>query len=229
MLLEVNNLTKYYERRNCEIRAVDHVNFTADKGTFYSIIGKSGSGKSTFLNLLAGFITPDKGTVHWNGNNVHEFSDKAASVFRNQSIGCILQNDSVLGNLSVIENVMLPAEIYGNRRDSYKRALELLHLVGIAELADCYPKDLSGGELRRVAIARALINEPEMILADEPTGDLDYENTMIIIEIFRKITAQGTTVLMVTHDMNTIRYSDAIYQMNDGKLTVFDNLGKNIC
>ena len=219
MTLIIKGLRKEYRRGEVPFNAVNNVNFNIGSGEFISIIGRSGSGKSTLLNLIAGLLQPSEGEIYLDGKNIVGLTDKEASYLRNSTFGYIAQGHSILPNLTVIENVKLPFYLFSRKGDSTKRAMELISQMGIAHLADCYPSKLSGGELRRMVIARALMNNPSVLLADEPTRDLDKENTKGVIEIFRKIAKNGTSILLVTHDLDTIDAQDSIYRMEDGCLT----------
>lgn len=229
MELKVENITKKYKRGSRDIYAVNNIEFTAEDGEFNVIVGSSGSGKSTFLNIIAGLTTPTSGSVTSDDLHITELSDDAKCNFRNKKIGYISQERSLLGNLTVYENVILPYMIGTEPDDNYfdhveKHARELLEELGIEELKDEYPKNLSGGELRRASIARALINEPKLILADEPTGELDPENTKVISKVLRKEAQNGAIVILVTHDPSIIQSGDKVYQMETGRLSYIKEL-----
>lgn len=217
-MLEIRNVEREYVRGKTKFWAVKDVNLTVEKGDFISIIGKSGSGKSTLLNLVAGLLTPTAGEIFFEGENIALFSDEEVSRFRNSQVGYVLQGQSVLANLTVLDNVRLPFYLFKREGDVTKRAFGLLEQVGIAHLTNAYPKELSGGEVRRLAIARALINNPKLLLADEPTSDLDEKNTKEIMELFKKISAQGTAIILVTHDLDNVGYASRQYKMEAGKL-----------
>jgi putative ABC transport system ATP-binding protein len=229
MLLEITDLTKEYRRngsghRSVPFAAVKEVSLSLDAGDFVSIVGRSGSGKTTLLNMAAGLLSPSAGAISIDGRSILSLSDRELSLLRNSRIGFVPQGQSLLANLSVFENVTLPAFLFDSNADEAeaigKRALELLGQVGIAPLAASYPRQLSGGELRRVSIARALINKPAILIADEPTGDLDAETTAGIMELFSRIAREGTAVLMVTHELDTLRYGDRVYRMDGGSLSI---------
>ncbi|MFV0528324.1 MAG: ABC transporter ATP-binding protein [Lachnospiraceae bacterium] len=219
MLLETKELTKEYTRGEHAFYAVDHIDFSIHEGDFVSIIGRSGSGKSTFLNLLSGLLLPTSGSLLYNGDDISMYSDKELSLFRNTRIGYVPQGQSTLSNLSVLDNVRLPYYLFKREGDNTQRAQQLLEELGISHLTDSFPKALSGGELRRVSIARALINEPPLLIADEPTSDLDAQTTAGIMQLFQDIAAQGTAVLLVTHELDTLSYSQSTYVMSDGRLS----------
>lgn len=218
MLLEIKKLNKEYTRGGKVFSAVKDVDLSVSPGDFFSIIGRSGSGKSTLLNLVAGLLTPTSGEILIDGKNTLSLTDKDASYLRNSAIGYILQGQSVLANLSVLDNVRIPFYFFKRDGDSTEKALLLLEQVGIRNLADSYPRHLSGGELRRVTIARALINNPSILLADEPTSDLDTQTTAEIMNLFGEIAKGGTSVLLVTHELDTISYGNSVYVMESGSL-----------
>ncbi len=222
MNLIAEAISKQYNRNIGAVNsffAVKEVDFELAKGKLAVILGRSGSGKSTFLNMLAGLLQPSSGNVLYDGTDLYSLSDKELSRFRNQNIGVIPQVHSLLNNLSVIENVKFPYLLYEAQDDVEEYALQLLEAVGISELKDVSPSELSGGEMRRAAIARAMIHKPGIILADEPTADLDDENTNKIYDIFRKTANQGTSIIMVTHETEAVDYADVVYRMNAGELS----------
>ena len=214
MVLEVKGLCKEYMRGSQPFYAVDHVDFSMDKGDFVSIIGRSGSGKSTMLNLIAGLLDP---TI--SGQCLSGLDDEALSAVRNTVLGYVPQGQTILSNLNVLDNVRLP--FYFSKREgaSTARAMELLERVGIGHLAESLPKELSGGELRRVSIARALMCSHDLLILDEPTGDLDPETTSEIMELLQSLAKQGTAILMVTHELDTTTYGNRTYVMDRGRLT----------
>lgn len=218
MLLQLKGLHKEFQRGGLVFPAVKEINLVINQGDFISIIGKSGSGKSTLLNLIAGMLTPTAGEILLERKNIRNITDREVSYLRNSFLGYIMQGQSVLPNLTVLDNVRLPFYFFSREGDVAKRAMDLLDQVGIAHLASSYPNRLSGGELRRVVIARALMNKPAVLLADEPTSDLDTENSKEVINFFREIVGKGTAILMVTHDLDTIGDSNIVYMMENGEL-----------
>lgn len=218
MQLEIRNLTKIYKRGTSSFNAVEDVNFKLSSGEFVSIVGCSGSGKSTLLNLVAGLLKPSSGEVLLDGENILRYTDNKQSYLRNSTIGYIPQGQSTLANLNVLDNVRVPFYFFKREGKEKQRAEELLEQMGISHLKNAYPNSLSGGEIRRVVIARALMNQPELLVADEPTSDLDTENTIEIMTLFRKIADEGTAVLLVTHDIETTLYGDEVYVMEAGRL-----------
>ena len=216
--LEAQKLVKEYNRRGKTFRAVDDIDFTIEPGDFVMIEGESGSGKTTFLNLLTGLTDPTSGAVVIDGRSLKETGDKEISKIRNQKIKYIPQGESLLSALSVRDNILFPFTIGGLERPSEERLLEVSDKLGITDLLDEYPSDLSGGEMRRATIARAVINKPSLIIADEPTGSLDSANTFKVMEIFRDIASEGTAVIVVTHQKETLGYATRVLEMDQGSL-----------
>jgi len=219
-LLELSNLTKEYKRGAGNFNAVDNVNLSVQKGDFISIIGRSGSGKSTLLNMSAGLIVPTSGNVLFEGTDIFTLNDKKISFLRNEKIGYVPQGQSLLSNYTVLENVCLPWFLSKRSGTPAKRAFSLLEKTGISALCESFPKELSGGELRRVAIARSLINSPSLLIADEPTNDLDSETTEEVMKLLGEIAGEGTAVLIVTHELDTLSYGNKTYVMNNGNLSL---------
>lgn len=218
-MLQSKNVGKTFHRGKTGIQAVKNVSLALPQGKITAIVGRSGSGKSTLLNLLAGLLTPTTGAVFFRDRDLYRQSDRALSELRNRKIGIIPQGQTPLSALSVLQNILLPTELYPDGNDYTERAHALLEEVGIPSLAGAKPATLSGGELRRMAVARAMICRPEVILADEPTGDLDSDSTNEVIRLLRKTADEGTAVLLVTHDMDILGSADAVYQMEDGMLS----------
>lgn len=212
-------LVKEYERRGKTFRAVDDVDIQIREGEFIIITGESGSGKTTLLNLLLGLTKPASGSVRFEGEDINSFDDRRLSEIRNEKIKYIPQGDSLLSSLTVRENILFPFVIGGKEKPSDERLYELSDMLGITDLLDEYPSELSGGEMRRATIARAIINKPAVIIADEPTGNLDRDNTSKVMEIFKDISGEGTAVVVVTHQRETLGYASKIFGMSHGKLT----------
>jgi putative ABC transport system ATP-binding protein len=217
-LLELKELTKEYKRGGRAFNAVNEVSLSVEPGDFISVIGRSGSGKTTLLNMGAGLLHPTQGTVFFEGKDIYGLRDKEISLLRNEKIGYVPQGQSLLSNFAVFENVCIPWFLFRREGDVEGRAFILLEKVGISHLAASYPKELSGGEMRRAAIARALINEPRLLIADEPTGDLDAQTTAEIMRLFKIIAQEGTAVLIVTHELDTLNYGNKTYSMDAGNL-----------
>jgi putative ABC transport system ATP-binding protein len=220
MLLEARRLGKSYERGGRTFAAVEDVDLLMNRGDFISVSGRSGSGKTTLLNMIAGLLTPTSGYVRMDGMDIHAMKDKEISKLRNERIGYIPQGAGALSNLSVFDNVRLPYFLSDRDGDASDRASFLLGEVGMSELADTLPSRLSGGELRRVLIARALMNEPDILIADEPTSDLDVETTKHIMELLARINGRGTTILLVTHEPDAASFGNRTLTMASGKLSV---------
>lgn len=216
--LKAEKLVKEYERRGKKFRAVNDIDFSIDAGDFIMIEGESGSGKTTFLNLLTGLTDPTSGAVKIDGKELKDAGDKEISKIRNEKIKYIPQGESLLSALTVKENILFPFTIGGTKRPSEERLYEVAEKLGITELLDEYPSELSGGEMRRATIARAVINKPSLIIADEPTGSLDSVNTSKVMNIFRDIASEGTAVLVVTHQKETLGYASKVFEMELGSL-----------
>ena len=215
---ELKELTKEYKRGKQYFNAVNRVSLSVEPGDFISIIGRSGSGKTTLLNMGAGLLHPSDGSVFFEGKDIYALHDKDISFLRNEKIGYVPQGQSLLSNFTVFDNVCIPWFLFKREGEVEGRAFTLLEKVGISHLASSYPKELSGGEMRRTAIARALINKPQLLIADEPTGDLDAETTSEIMGLFNRIACEGTAVLIVTHELDTLNYGNKTYLMDAGNL-----------
>lgn len=217
-IIKTENLSKSFKRGSNTLFAVRNVNFTLNEGEFVNIIGRSGSGKSTFLNLLSGLLKPTEGKIFAKGKNISDFSDREISKYRNEIIGFVPQSLGTLPNLNVLENVSLPYYLFKRDESAYEKAAMLLDLMGILHLKDDFPKNLSGGELKRVLIARSMINSPELLILDEPTSDLDKNTTIEIMDLLKKINSKGTALIIVTHELDILKYGNTLYQMEDGSL-----------
>lgn len=219
-LLSVSGLRREYVRAGKPFAAVDNVSFAMDQGEFVSIVGRSGSGKTTLLGMAAGLITPTGGEVRLDGHLLDALDDTALSRLRNQVIGYVPQGTSLLPSLTALDNVRLPRFLaQGNScGDATERALALLEAMGAAYLRDAYPQDMSGGEMRRVAIARALINAPKLLIADEPTSDLDGQSAAEVMRLLSHINAKGAALLVVTHDTELARIAGRTLTMASGRL-----------
>lgn len=212
-MIEIKNLTKKFKTSHGSLTVFDAFNLAIKDGSFLGVQGKSGAGKSTLLSLLAGLQKPDSGSITVDGIEITALGEKQLAAFRNRSIGYISQEQSFLENLTVFDNVRLPAYIFKRcEADSEiaARAKHLLEELGIARLANQYPQDLSGGENHRVLIARALINNPKLILADEPTDSVDSDRTTAIITLFKGLAQSGKTVILVSHDEQALRLCDEV-------------------
>ena len=199
-------------------QAVKQTDFQLLGGEVAVMTGRSGSGKSTLLNMIAGLLVPTSGKIYIDDVDIYSLSDKELSKFRNTKIGVIQQGQTALHSLNVLENVCLPCTLYGEEMPE-NFAMELLERLDIADLRDVMPSELSGGEMRRMAIARALIKKPSVILADEPTGDLDDENTKVVFEFLQSVAReQNSAVFIVTHENDGANYADRLYNMNAGTI-----------
>lgn len=217
-MIKVSGVNKTFRTDSSEIQAVEDVHFAVQPGEFILIFGRSGSGKSTLLGILAGLIRPTNGEILINGVDIGNLSDDKISEMRAKEIGFVFQFSGLLPTLTVIENVLVPTLFCKNSPGSPSRALELLNKVGVLNRADAYPRTLSSGEMKRIAIARALINSPSLLIADEPTGDLDVDTEYEIMELFRQLNCEGTTIVMVTHNPDLTQYGTLTYRMDRGKL-----------
>ena len=203
--------------------AVEKTSFEVPEEQITCLAGPSGSGKTTLLSMLAGILEPTEGRILLGETDLYEMNDRKLSRFRCEHFGVIPQGQTALQALTVLENVLLPCMLYGVRKDIDPEmlrayAMELLEQTGIAELANIMPSELSGGELRRMAIARALVHNPDVVLADEPTADLDEENTKIVLSVLRFAADAGKAVLIVTHDRQVMDFADTVYHMCLGKI-----------
>ena len=204
-LIKVEDLCKIYNPGENEVRALDHVSLEIKKGELVAIIGQSGSGKSTFMNMLGCLDVPTSGRYYLNGTDVSEMTDNELSEVRNREIGFIFQGFNLIANLNAIENVELPLIYRGvDKKTRHQLAVDSLKLVGLEKRMDHKPSEMSGGQQQRVAIARAIAAQPPVILADEPTGNLDPGNSMEIMKLLEEINNRGTTVLVVTHNREIV-------------------------
>ncbi|PJM80174.1 ABC transporter ATP-binding protein [Bifidobacterium scaligerum] len=284
-LVEIIDLTRSFSRRGVPFDAVSHVNLTIKPGEFVAIVGRSGNGKSTLINMIAGLVRPSSGSVRIDGRDISALRDRELSLLRNSTIGFVTQSQTLLANLTVMDNVTLPAMLFGVSTEeqgrSHKigqqpsavapydsstrqvaaggttasgtiddpympdviapirvekqtadtvqkkqnnpiedRARTLLERLGVGELAESHPRELSGGEMKRVSIARSLMNNPKLVIADEPTGDLDQASTDIVMRLLREQANNGTAVLVVTHDPDVLTWADKVYRMDAGALSM---------
>ncbi len=219
-MITLEKISKTYHTVEGDIHAVADINLQINKGEYLSIIGHSGSGKTTLLNIIGGILKPTKGNIFVDGINIWELGEKDISFFRNRQIGFIFQFSSLIPTLSVIENILLPASFYKiSGKDIKNRAEELLSMVNMQDKANMHPRNLSGGQQRRIAIARALINSPEIILADEPTGDLDETTESWVMQIFKRLNEkEGTTIIMVTHNSGLAAQASKTLKMHNGRI-----------
>jgi ABC-type lipoprotein export system ATPase subunit len=219
-VIEVRGLTKSYAIDGQVFKAANNVSFTVQKGEMVSVIGHSGSGKTTLLSLIGGLTRPESGQVLIDGVDLWSMADDSMSEFRNRKISFIYQFSSLIPTLTALENIMLPTAFGNYAEDVREYAAGLLELVGLKEKIGSYPSHLSGGQQRRVAIARAFINRPEIVLADEPTGDLDEETEAEVLNLFRKMNEEyNTTFIIVTHNRDIASRAGKQFRMSGGVLS----------
>lgn len=218
--MNIEKISKVYNTKNTYVEAIKEISYQFEQGKFYAIMGHSGSGKSTFIHLLGLLETPTSGKYTLNGKNVENLTEKETAKIRNETIGFIFQDFYLDEYLTACENVMLPMLINKNINniERKERALHLLKRLGLEERITHFPKELSGGEKQRVAIARALANDPKIILADEPTGNLDEENEKKILEILKKQSQEGKCVIVVSHSNEIKKYADELLTIKEGRL-----------
>jgi len=216
-MIEIEGVHKRYEKDANVVHALDDVSLNIDRGEFVAILGPSGSGKSTLLHMLGLLDRPDEGVFQLDGRDVSTFSADELAAFRNQKIGFVFQSFHLLPKTPAVENVELPL-IYSDRSDLAGLAMKALGKVGLTDRASHVPSELSGGQQQRVAIARALVNEPDLILADEPTGNLDSKSGLEIMQILQDLNAEGVTVVLVTHDAELARMANRRVEIVDGRI-----------
>jgi putative ABC transport system ATP-binding protein len=218
-MLELKNISKNYFEGNTKHSVLSNFELSISKGEIIILLGKSGSGKSTLLNIISGIDVPDGGSVSIDGTDITKLSEKERTLTRRNKIGFIFQFFNLIPTLTVKENLQLPLEL-NNDDNQEERIKSILTEVGLLDRANTYPDKLSGGEQQRIAVARALIHNPDIILADEPTGNLDYETGLQIVDLLdRVVKKKGKTMIMVTHSKDVIGLADKIYSLKEGKLT----------
>jgi putative ABC transport system ATP-binding protein len=219
-MIALNHVSKIYETPAGKFAALKDIDLNIEPGQFIGVVGKSGSGKSTLLNMVAGIDRPTSGSVAVAGTEIQNLSENKLAAWRGRNVGFVFQFFQLLPTLTAAENIMLPMDFAKNiaLRERRKRAISLLERVGVGRHADKLPATLSGGEQQRVAIARALANEPPLVLADEPTGNLDSVTATAILDLFRDMANQGTTVVIATHEADIARVIDRRIEISDGSL-----------
>ena len=216
-VIQLNQITRYFTIGDVEVKALQGVKLNIARGEYVALMGPSGSGKSTLMNILGCLDTPTSGTYILNSNDVSNLSDNELAVIRNKEIGFVFQTFNLLGRSTALENVALPLVYAGvGKKERLERAAEVLKNVGLADRMDHKPNELSGGQRQRVAIARALINNPSIILADEPTGNLDTKTSYEIMQLLEDIHNKGNTIIVVTHEEDIARRAKRIVRMRDG-------------
>lgn len=226
LLIEVKNLSKIYQSDTAKTNALQSVSFNIDEGEFVSIMGPSGSGKSTLMHILGFLDRPTSGEYFFEGKNIKTFSDDDLAHIRNKKVGFIFQFYNLLARTTVLENILLPTAYNrdSNPKEMRLRALNLLERVGLSHRINYFPNQLSGGEQQRAAIVRALINEPKIVFADEPTGNLDSRSGKEIIEILQDLNEEGNTIILVTHEFYTARHAKRIIRLKDGQMVSDEQL-----
>ena len=217
-ILKVENLTKIYGKGDTKVVALDNVSFSVEKGEFVAIVGASGSGKSTLLHLMGGVDRPTSGSVYFDGKNIYKYTDDELAIFRRRQIGLIYQFYNLIPILNVDENITLPLDL-DNRKVDKQRLENLLKLLGLDKRRYHLPNQLSGGQQQRTSIGRAMITSPAIILADEPTGNLDSKASDEIVELLKKSNKDfKQTIIMITHNMDIAKEADRIIKIEDGKI-----------
>lgn len=218
-LIELQDVKKYYQMGDTTVKAVDGISLEIKEKEFVAIMGPSGSGKSTSMNLVGSLDIPTSGKIFLDGIDISTLTESELAQVRGRKIGFIFQSFNLIPNLTAKENVMIPMTFQSKSlEESEARAEELLKLVDLGDRMDHYTNQLSGGQQQRVAIARALVNDPEVILADEPTGNLDTKTGDRVMDFLRKLNDEGKTIIMVTHDPDTAKIADTVYWLKDGKI-----------
>jgi putative ABC transport system ATP-binding protein len=222
-MLEVSNIVKIYTTGELEFTALKKVSFRVEKGEFTAIMGHSGSGKSTLMNILGCLDRMNEGTYILNGRNVSELEDKELALLRNKELGFVFQSFNLIPRMTILENVELPMLYAGvSRKTRRERAIIALDKVGLSDRMNHLPSEISGGQKQRAAIARAIVNNPSVIMADEPTGNLDTKSSTDIMKIFQDLNNEGATVLMVTHEKDIAQHTKRIVHFRDGEI-ISDN------
>lgn len=217
-VLEIKDLVKYYQSGEHVVKAVDHTSLEVERGKFTAIVGRSGSGKSTLLHLIGGLDRPDSGTVLIDGKDIYTLKEDALAGFRRKKIGFVFQDFNLIPSLNVWENIVLPLGLDG-RKVVEAEVMDILTRIGLADKKDAMPNTLSGGQKQRVAIARALASTPAIILADEPTGNLDSQTELEVMGVLKSCVSDfGQTLVMITHDETIAQMADVIVMIEDGKV-----------
>jgi len=218
-IIEIQNLRKTFRSGDVDVHALRGVNLLVEKGEFLAVVGKSGSGKSTLFHILGGLTPPTSGTVKIDGQSLTELDEAGRTLLRRNSVGFVFQKYNLLPTLTIRDNIDIARHISGKTAPWDAAFFDVVEILGIAQKMERKPRQLSGGEQQRVAIARAIVNQPAILLADEPTGNLDTENSDMVLDLLRHLNKKtGQTVLMITHDPEAAAFADRIVQMRDGEL-----------
>ena len=218
-MIEVKDVSKIYMMGKEKVVALDDIDLKIDDGEFAAVVGPSGSGKSTLMHLIGGLDTPTSGSIFLDGKDISKFKDKDMSRYRNQTIGFVFQSFNLENTQTALENVMMPlifAEV--GKKERKMKAIRALEMVGLSDKAKHRPNEMSGGQRQRVSIARALVNEPKIIFADEPTGNLDSKNGNMIMKLLIDLNNRGYTIIMVTHNMEEARKAKRMIRIKDGRI-----------
>jgi len=219
-MINIKNISKIYNIGSEKLTVLDDVSLNIEKGEFVAIVGPSGSGKSTLMNMIGGLDRPSRGEVIIEGEDISKFKDKKMSKFRNEKIGFVFQSFNLESTLTALENVMMPLMIAGvSDKEMKVKAKSVLEALGMGDRMKHKPTELSGGQRQRVSIARALVNDPKIILADEPTGNLDSNSGAAAMDMLTSFKKKGYTIVMVTHNMEEARYADRVIKIKDAKVT----------
>ncbi|MDD5700021.1 MAG: ABC transporter ATP-binding protein [Candidatus Nanoarchaeia archaeon] len=218
-IIELKDVSRYYKLGDTEIKALCDVNLQIKRGDFLAIVGPSGSGKSTMMNLVGALDLSTKGDILLDGQNIEHLEESELAQIRGKKIGFVFQTFNLIPTLNAMENIALPMIFHGiSKKERMERAEKILEQVGLMHRKNHFPKELSGGERQRVAIGRALANEPEVILADEPTGNLDTKTGLEIMKLFVDLNKQGKTIILVTHNLDLIKYVQKVLKISDGRI-----------
>ena len=218
-IIKLENVEKHYKMGNSIVKALDGISTEIQEGDFMVVVGPSGSGKSTMMNMIGALDLPTKGKIYLDGQNIENLHESTLAQIRGKKIGFVFQTFNLIPTLTAMENVMIPLVFQGVEKDErIERASKILEKVGLIPRKNHLPGELSGGERQRVAIARALANDPDVILADEPTGNLDSKTGKEIMKIFEDLNKKGKTIIFVTHDLNLAKYATKTLKIKDGKI-----------